>query len=192
MLGSILKSCKHWATSRNKTAWVTHLLVLTSTIVFYLGYHPLFGWPTLNTETWYTLITHLFSHGSSNHLFGNMMFLMLTGPYVEAQVGKLRTLILYLGCGIGASMLFSYTNPYELSLGASGAIAGFMAVYIIKQRSMLGFCMAFMFIGSLFERDLYLVIHPELAGGVANLAHLGGAVTGILMITWYKIWQPFK
>jgi len=83
----------------------------------------------------YTLITHMFLHGSWGHFIGNMWFLWVFGDNVEDRLGKVRYLIFYLLSGIGAaltqtvvSLLFGGANVPMV--GASGAISGVLAAYM--------------------------------------------------------------
>ncbi|PYQ67210.1 MAG: rhomboid family intramembrane serine protease, partial [Acidobacteria bacterium] len=84
-----------------------------------------------------TLITSMFMHGGIAHIFGNMLYLWIFGDNVEDALGHLRYLIFYLVCGViaGLSHVFSTVafggNPYLPSLGASGAISGVLAGYLL-------------------------------------------------------------
>ena len=81
----------------------------------------------------FTLISYMFLHGSWIHLLGNMLFLWVFGDNIEDAMGHLRFIMFYLMCGIFAAVLHSWMNPTsELPLiGASGAVAGVIAAYII-------------------------------------------------------------
>src|SRR3989475_12264935 len=84
-----------------------------------------------------TLITSMFMHGGIAHIFGTMLYLWIFGDNVENTLGHLRYLIFYLVCGVlaGLSHVFSTVafggNPYLPSLGASGAISGVLAGYLV-------------------------------------------------------------
>src|SRR2546423_9435460 len=87
-----------------------------------------------------TLITSMFMHGGVAHIFGNMLFLWIFGDNVEDRIGHARYLIFYLLCGVIASLAHVFTtvafshNPSSLlvpSLGASGAISGVLAAYVL-------------------------------------------------------------
>ena len=62
----------------------------------------------------YQFITHLFVHGSFWHLFGNMFALFIFGPMLERVWGSQRFLLFYLVTGLGASVLYSAVNFYEI------------------------------------------------------------------------------
>jgi len=80
-----------------------------------------------------TLVTSLFLHGSFLHLLGNMLFLWVFGDNVEDGMGHARFLVFFLLCGIVACLAHCLMNPSSTAplIGASGAIAGVVAAYLI-------------------------------------------------------------
>jgi membrane associated rhomboid family serine protease len=80
-----------------------------------------------------TLVTSLFLHGSFLHLAGNMLFLWVFGDNVEDGMGHARFLIFFLLCGIAACLAHCLMNQLSTAplIGASGAIAGVVAAYLI-------------------------------------------------------------
>ena len=76
----------------------------------------------------------MFLHGGWLHLFGNLLLLFLTGPFIEDRWGRPAFLAFYLAAGLAAAGLFVARFP-ELSLpliGASGAIAGCMGAFLVR------------------------------------------------------------
>ena len=143
-----------------------------------------------------TLLTAIFLHASPLHLAGNMLFLWIFGDNVEEVLGTLRYILAYLACGLAGSLAQIAAAPDSLipTLGASGAIAGIMGAYIIwfpHNRVRV------LFFNFLTEMPAYLVIgiwillqiadgygsigHLGEVGGVAYLAHIGGAAVGLFM-----------
>jgi membrane associated rhomboid family serine protease len=80
-----------------------------------------------------TLVTSLFLHGSFLHLLGNMLFLWVFGDNVEDAMGHGRFLVFYLACGIAAGLTHAFVFPDSQRplIGASGAVAGIVAAYLI-------------------------------------------------------------
>ncbi len=76
----------------------------------------LFGLRYFNAETFrpYQFLTHLFIHGSLWHLFGNMFALFIFGSLLERVWGSQRFLLFYIITGLGASLLYSAVNYYEV------------------------------------------------------------------------------
>ena len=53
---------------------------------------------------WMTFVTCQFLHGGIAHIAGNMLYLWVFGRGVEAALGTLRFLLLYLGSGVIAAL----------------------------------------------------------------------------------------
>ncbi|HIH90387.1 rhomboid family intramembrane serine protease [Ignicoccus hospitalis] len=156
----------------------------------------------------YTLLTHMWLHGSLEHIAGNMLFLYIFGDNVEAVLGRRGYLALYLLSGLGAVVFHLLSvmltpsiilNPYlrqnpwlTPAIGASGAISGVLAAYMLffphAQVMTLVFApypllipiRASVFIGLWFLYQLIMGTW-SLSGmptGVAWWAHIGGFLTG--------------
>jgi membrane associated rhomboid family serine protease len=80
-----------------------------------------------------TLITSMFSHGGLAHLVGNMWFLWLFGDNVEDAMGRVRYPLFYLICGVVGTLAHAAVDPASRvpAVGASGAISGVMAAYLL-------------------------------------------------------------
>ena len=148
------------------------------------------------------VLTSMFLHGSWMHLIGNMWFLWIFGDNIEDHLGHLRYFILYLVCGIAASathILFNLGSDIP-SVGASGAIAGVMGAYFVLFPSarvltlvpfffiyfvwlpawvMLGYWFVVQFLSGAATSITY---SKDSGGGIAFWAHVGGFVTGLLLI----------
>jgi membrane associated rhomboid family serine protease len=147
---------------------------------------------------WLTLFTAMFLHGSPLHLAGNMLYLWIFGDNVEEVLGAVRYLLVYLACGLIGSFFQIAANPDSLipTLGASGAIAGVMGAYVVwfphNRVRVLVFRFitempALVVIGVWFVMQVWEGVgsigHLGETGGVAYLAHIGGALTGIV-VAW--------
>ncbi|MEV0153548.1 rhomboid family intramembrane serine protease [Micromonospora sp. NPDC050686] len=125
---------------------------------------------------WYRLVTAMFLHYGVPHLLLNMWGLWVLGRTLEAALGPLRFLALYLIAGLGGNVaVYLFSPPNQPSAGASTAIFGlFAAIFVIMRR--LG-------------RDTsaivpILVINLIFTFTVPNISvagHLGGLVVGGLM-----------
>ena len=82
---------------------------------------------------WLTLFSSMFLHGGWLHILGNMLFLFVFGIHVERSMGGLRYLVFYLMCGLGANALeiIASAGSNLPGLGASGAISGVLAGYLL-------------------------------------------------------------
>lgn len=147
----------------------------------------------------------MFLHGSLLHLFGNMLFLWIFAPKVEEYFGHWRFLFIYVMAGFGATIahiilggvVCSPTNPYAgIAIGASGAISGVMGAFLLlypgaKIETLVLFFRvifprvrvpAFVYLGFYFVMDFLNAIDASQATNVAHWAHIGGFVTGALII----------
>ena len=147
-----------------------------------------------------TLIFSMFMHGGIMHLLGNMLYLHIFGDNIENLLGHLRYTVFYLLCGILASLAHVFSsaalgaNLLIPSLGASGAISGVLGGYLLlfpKRRVKVLFLRsviqlpALMAIGVWFLFQLISslgMLSGGSAGGVAYGAHIGGFISGMLMI----------
>lgn len=146
---------------------------------------------------WLTLLTSMFLHGGFLHLGGNMLYLWIFGNNVEDAMGHGRFLGFYLVCGIAAALSEGVINPHsELPmLGASGAISGVLAAYVLifpRTRVSviipLGILLyptkisAFYVVGFWFVLQLLNIVGTTPGGpGTAWWAHVGGFIAGIVL-----------
>ena len=78
-------------------------------------------------------LTYSFLHADIFHLGGNMLFLWVFGDNVEDALGHFRYLVFYLACAAGGALLHGMVAPDSQAplIGASGAIAGIVAAYLV-------------------------------------------------------------
>jgi membrane associated rhomboid family serine protease len=140
-----------------------------------------------------TLVTYMFLHADVVHLASNMMFLWVFGDNVEDAMGHVRYLIFYLLCGIAGALAQTAMEPQsQLPLiGASGAVAGTIAAYLILHPRVLVWVLAFRFIplrvtatwilGLWVATQLFMVLINR-GDYVAWWAHIGGALAGAVLV----------
>jgi len=158
--------------------------------------------PHAMTWEWCTAFTSMFSHGDVFHLLGNMLFLYLFGDNLEDAMGKVRYVIFYLCCGLLAALAQGLADPNSTipMVGASGAISGVMAGYLLlyPRANVRFFYWLFIFFGTIYlpaylllgfwlvEQFIALPESMEQASGVAIAAHLGGFGAGLLLTPIFK------
>jgi membrane associated rhomboid family serine protease len=137
-------------------------------------------------------------HGGWAHLGGNMLFLFIFGDNVERRLGSLLYIAFYLLCGLVASAAQVATAPDSVipSLGASGAISGVLAAYLVyfpqnRVRVLVGFRFvtevpALLMIGlwaliQFISGIGSIAVTDQTSGGVAYWAHIGGFVAGLVL-----------
>lgn len=156
--------------------------------------------PTIPLPYWTTLLTSMFLHGGWMHLGGNMLYLWIFGDNIERLVGHLRFLTFYLLCGFAAGLahIFFSLNSVIPTVGASGAISGVLGGYLLlfpKNRVrvltrggvahvpavlVLGFWIFIQLINGMGS-----IANTSETGGVAYLAHIGGFVAGLLLVSLF-------
>lgn len=148
-----------------------------------------FGALTISGE-WWRLLTCVFVHGGLLHIAFNMWCLWDLGALCESLYGRWTFGVLYIICGLGASLASIVWNVQVLSVGASGAIFGLAGALIAAfklgefsvPRSALSGTLRSLFIFVAFNLAWGLL--PNLFGsdGVTdNAAHVGGLLTGLLL-----------
>ena len=156
----------------------------------------------------FTILTSMFLHGGFAHIAGNMLFLWIFGNNVEDALGRVKFLAFYLSCGIVAAV--AQTGVAALSadpssllvpmVGASGAIAGVLAAYMVlfpRARVLtlvpilffirLIYVPATFFIGLWFAIQVLSALLGNEGSGVAFVAHVGGFVSGWVLV---KVLHP--
>jgi membrane associated rhomboid family serine protease len=150
-----------------------------------------------------TLLTSMFIHGSWLHIIGNMVFLWAFGPEIEDAMNPLRYLVFYLAGGLVAMLAQIAASPSSTvpTLGASGAIAAVMGAFLVTYprdeiRVLLIIVVfvrftrlpAALIIGVWFVMQLFSAgsVATVQAGGVAYLAHIGGAVFGAITARFFE------
>ena len=148
---------------------------------------------------WLTIFSSMFLHGDWLHLLGNMLYLWIFGDNVEDTLGHVRFLFFYLLCGIAA--IFANALPQMSSaipmIGASGAISGVLGAYLLlfpRARVLIiipifiiiralwapaWLVLAFWFVLQVINSIVFARLE---GGGVAWGAHIGGFLTGMLLL----------
>ena len=140
-----------------------------------------------------TLLTYQFLHGDILHLLSNMLFLWVFGDNVEDAMGHVKFLAFYLLCGIAGGLAHAFMLPTSRLplIGASGAVAGVIAAYLILHPRVRVWVLAFRFIplritaawvlGVWVVTQLVMIaIAPS--DQVAWWAHVGGMVAGAVLV----------
>jgi len=189
------------------TEAVKHLLFINIILFFasigIMGdfkYHFYLFYPESAYFKPWQVITHMFMHGSMNHLLFNMLSLFFIGPMMEYSLGTKRFVSFYLACGLGGAMLhmlIKFVSIHYMGasddmnipvVGASGAINGLFVGLAYLYPNMP---MSLLFI-PVPVKAKYLAIFfitadllwglSGYATGIAHFAHLGGALVGFLLL----------
>lgn len=144
--------------------------------------------------------TYMFLHGNFMHIFFNMFVLYMFGLVIEHSLGEKKYLTLYFVSGVGSAVLYLlltsiFSGGMGLAnvpmLGASGAVFGILAAYgfmfpkntviippfipIPAIVAVIGFAVLEFFSGVFGTQP-----------GIANFGHLGGLITGALLLVYWR------
>ena len=154
-----------------------------------------------------TPLTSMFLHGGWGHILGNGLFLWIFGNNIEDSMGRGRFVVFYLLCGLGAATAQVLVNPVSAvpMVGASGAIAGVLGAYLIlyprvrvnvlfiiiifiRVISVPAWAMLLWWFGLQLLTGLPQLssVRPDVSSGVAVFAHIGGFITGAVLIKFFE------
>jgi membrane associated rhomboid family serine protease len=154
-----------------------------------------------------TPLLAIFLHGSWMHILGNALFFWIFGRAIEDTMGPMRFLAFYLLCGLAAGAAQIAVNPSSPvpTVGASGAISGVMGAYLMLfPRVRVHMFFWFIIFFKIFRIPAWIVLLywfgiqvlsglPQLhatggepTGGVAVWAHVGGFLTGLLLVKFFE------
>jgi membrane associated rhomboid family serine protease len=158
------------------------------------GEHPVLGW--------IFVLTSMFLHGGWLHLLSNMWVLFIFGHNVEASMSGRRFLIFYLLAGAAAALLQVFIEPNSTTpmIGASGAIAGVLGAYLVLfPRARIASLVFLIFIFTIVEipasflllfwlgLQVYSGLFSMQGSGIAWWAHIGGFISGAVMVSFFVI-----
>jgi membrane associated rhomboid family serine protease len=153
-----------------------------------------------------TPLTSMFLHGGWGHLLGNALFFWVFGNNIEDSMGPLRFALFYVICGLAAAGAHVFIEPSSPlpTIGASGAISGIMGAYLLLYpRVRVRMLFIFIIFFRVFRIPAWIVLlywfalqvlegipqltpGPELTGGTAVWAHVGGFVAGVLLVKAFE------
>ena len=149
-----------------------------------------------------TIFTSMFMHGGWMHLLGNMLYLWIFADNIEDDLGTLNFVIFYFASGVGAAMAQVLTdiNSQIPMIGASGAIGGVLGAYLVNYPNAkvlvlipFGFFSQLIKIRALYVLGFWFVLQfinsfltSSSGGGVAYAAHIGGFISGVILILFFN------
>lgn len=158
---------------------------------------------------YWPFITCMFLHGGWLHLISNLWTLWIFGDNVEDRMGPFRFLAFYLICGVAAGIAHTLTNmgsPIPV-LGASGAVAGVLAAYLLLYPTAGVVCVIPIFIFPLifevravvfilfwffmqFFNGALALVNAGQGAGIAWWAHIGGFIAGVVLLNVFVKHTP--
>lgn len=148
----------------------------------------------------FTLITYLFLHAGWMHLIGNMLFMWVFADNIEDAYGYGGFAIFYLLCGVvgGVTHVFMMPNSPSPLIGASGAVSGIIAAYLVLfPRARIWALVIFPIpiplpaiavLGSWFLLQVFNIFSAKPGQEFAWWAHIGGFTCGLVLTLALRRW----
>ncbi|WP_170113074.1 rhomboid family intramembrane serine protease [Ahniella affigens] len=154
-------------------------------------------WPLTGPFAPWQLLTHMFLHGSPEHLFFNMYGFYLFGSPIERAVGRYRYVLLIGTGALTAGLVQLLANAIEQSaaatVGASGALFGLLYVFarLFPKARIVPLIPpipmpAWLFVLLYALVELYLGF-SQADTQIAHFAHLGGLLGGFLVFAGWRL-----
>ncbi len=139
--------------------------------------------PALVEERPWTLVTHIFLHGSFMHFLVNMFVFFFFAPTLERKVGSSKFLLIFFLAGIFAGIGWSLTSANP-ALGASGAICGIFATLAVLMPKMKVYIFPLPIPVEIWIVVIFFALYDFFMIGsgdmIAHTAHLSGLFFGLL------------
>lgn len=193
-IGLILLNCMVWLVTRAMTPgeadFTTLALGFIPAVTFdYATLPPIFS--LLPDKA--SFVTYAFLHVDFWHLLSNMVFLWVFGDNVEDALGHFRFLVFYLVCAVAGALLHGLLDPFSAAplIGASGAVSGVVAAYLILHPRVRLWTLVFFRIPlplpafiplALWIGQQFLMLILDVRGFVSWGAHVGGIVAGAFLV----------
>lgn len=148
-----------------------------------------------------TYLTYAFLHGGWMHLFGNMLFLWVFGDNIEDAMGHVRYFCFYILCAFAAGLLHSliFLKGEAPLVGASGAVAGVVAAYLILHPRVKVWVLLFARVplplsamwclGAWVIFQIVMFVNDHFSATkntVSWSAHIGGIIAGAILILFLR------
>ncbi|MEJ1969325.1 MAG: rhomboid family intramembrane serine protease [Rhizomicrobium sp.] len=147
---------------------------------------------------WATILTTMFLHAGILHIAGNMLYLWIFGNNIEDAMGHARFVLFYFACGIAAGLTMVFVDPVSHTpvVGASGAISGVLAAYMLlypRARVRVWVFVYPVWIRAVWVVSVWFVLQlvnaalaPAAEPGTAWWAHVGGFAAGLVLTPLLK------
>jgi rhomboid protease GluP len=163
------------------------VMALMQQRVFDFSTHCLLTWggalaPRVFSNEWWRAASYMFVHGDLAHLAGNMLFLLLLGPFVERLLGSVRFALVYLFAGLGGGLLSMGTSPQHVIVGASSAVFGVYGALLgccLRGPRSIPWRMVGQRAGLLLAYAVVSLLSDWLDFASQPMAHLGGFLFGL-------------
>ena len=150
-----------------------------------------FGETFIENNQWWRLVSPIFLHFSFAHLAFNCLWIYILGEKIERVDGSLIFIMIVIFTAVSSNSLQFFWNGSSLFGGLSGVIYGLIGFCMIAEMDsprniydippgLYMFMIIWMILGFIGVLELFGF------GSVANFAHLGGLVSGIILAMMHK------
>ena len=140
--------------------------------------------PLVRGGEWWRWFTSIYLHQSLQHLVANMLLFFALVSHLELNYGFWRLTLVWILSGVGGNLVSAAAeDPCSLVVGASGAIFGFMGLFIADV--MLNFesisrpFLRIVFIAVFLVFFAVTVFTDKSRTNVSHFSHLGGLLCGL-------------
>jgi rhomboid protease GluP len=141
----------------------------------------------VDMNQYYRLFTSTFLHFDLNHIVSNIVCLIFIGCFFEPMIGHIKFMLIYIASGIFGNIcslvyLYNLGRP-ALAAGASGAVSGVLGAFVAyallrkSEKNKISVLKIILAIGMV----IILCINETNGTIAGNIAHVGGAVFGIIL-----------
>lgn len=193
-------------TSIGNSTNIVKYLILSNVIIFFASFFifpnievlynnfALYNFSDPNFRIW-QIVTSMFLHGGFLHLLFNMIALWSIGNYLDNFLGNKQVLQAYFIGGLISSLLHASFVSIP-AVGASGAICSLLSVmallssdtkiylFFIIPINLKKFVYGFTIFSLVF--GILSIINPVFSFGIAHFGHLGGLLTGFILVYYWK------
>lgn len=134
----------------------------------------------LNPMTYVRCVCHVFGHADWEHLFGNMMYLLILGPMLEEKYGTANIVFVMLTTAIVTGIINMLFFPYVRLLGASGIVFAFILLASITTTAAKTIPLTFILVAVMYiGQQVYQGIFVQ--DNISQLTHIVGGVVGSVL-----------
>jgi len=165
----------------------------------------------LSPTDYWPFLTATFLHGGWLHIILNMWTFYIFGQTMEGRMGSVPFLAFYLVCAVVSTAVHAWFNAASdvPVIGASGAIAGVIGAYAVSfPTARITLLVPIIIIPLIFDipavafaaiwfgmqvvQGAWETMTPDMGGGIAWWAHIGGFVAGIVLLPLFLVFAPAR
>ncbi len=134
----------------------------------------------LDPLTYVRCIGHVFGHSSWDHLFGNMMYLLILGPMLEEKYGSSNMIFIMAATAVITGIVNMLFFPYVRLLGASGIVFAMILLSSITITEKHTIPVSFILVACIYiGQQVYAGLFTK--DNISQMAHIVGGIVGSVL-----------